>query len=93
MKSRFTTVLALAAGFTGGLASRYIEPLPVSANAPATLQEIRAQKFILVDETGLPRAVFGIEENGSPEVEVIDSKGRVSACWFRPWKSPSSFGR
>ena len=73
MKSKFTITLALTAGFIGGLASRYLGPAPVYAQAPPSPQEIRARKFVLVDETGAARGVFGIEGNGTPIIEAVDS--------------------
>jgi len=68
MNTKFAITLALAAGFIGGLASRYSGPARVFAQAPASPQEIRAQKFVLVDETGVARGVFGIEKNGTPQI-------------------------
>ncbi|SPF35687.1 exported hypothetical protein [Candidatus Sulfopaludibacter sp. SbA4] len=85
MNAKFTITLALAAGFLGGLASRYLGPAPVYAQAPASPPEIRAQKFVLVDEAGVARGVFGIETNGAPEIEITGSRGRVYACAFRSW--------
>jgi hypothetical protein len=69
----------------GGVAPRYAGPSVVYAQVPAAPQEIRAQKFVLVDEAGVARGVFGVETNGSPELEVMDSKGHVFACEFVPW--------
>lgn len=42
-----------------------------SAQPPA---EIRAQKFVLVDENGTPRGVFGFRSDGSPDVQVSFGK-------------------
>lgn len=91
MNSKFAIPLALAAGFIGGLVSRYSVPAPVYAQAPAFPQELRAQKFVLVDETGVARGVFGIETNGAPEIEVSDSKGRVLAADFAKWGSKGAY--
>jgi hypothetical protein len=85
MVTKFTLFLAMAAGFIGGLASRYAGSPVVYAQAPAVPQEIRAQRFVLIDETGVALGVFGIEKNGGPEIEVMDSKGRVYALVFRLW--------
>lgn len=91
MSTKFTIMLALAAGFIGGLISRYSGPTSVYAQAPTSQQEIRAQKFILVDETGVVRGVFGIEKNekndknGEPAIEILDSNGDVFAPVFRKW--------
>jgi hypothetical protein len=88
MSTNFTLVLALAAGFLGGLASRYWSPAPVHAQAASTLPaEIRAHKFVLVDENGVARGVFGLETNGTPTVEITDAKGRVYAA--RWWSAQS----
>lgn len=48
MHRKLTLPLAIAAGLLGGLLSRYIAPLPVSAQT-TPLQELRAQSFVLVD--------------------------------------------
>jgi hypothetical protein len=61
------------------------EPVPPYAQAAAAPQEIRARKFILVDGTGVARGVFGIEENGTPQIEVIGYNGHVYATVFRSW--------
>jgi len=34
---------------------------------------MRAQKFVLIDESGKARGVFGIEREGAPVIEIIDS--------------------
>jgi hypothetical protein len=85
MSSKFTITIALAAGFIGGIASRRLRPSPVYAQAPAPPQEIRAQRFVLVDEAGVARGAFGIETNGAPELEIADPKSHVFACGFKPW--------
>jgi hypothetical protein len=91
MKTRFATTLAVAAGFVGGLASRYFDPLPVYAEATALPIEVRAQKFVLVDGNGQARGVFGIEKNGAPEIEVIDYHGHVAAGLFKSWSLVGGF--
>jgi len=88
MRTNFCILSALVAGFLGGLASRYIIPAPVHAQAPAVPEEVRAKKFVLVDEKGVARGVFGIERGGVPVVEIMDSKGRVWEARFQ--RPPSS---
>lgn len=80
-----TIALAFAAGLVRGLASRYFKPVLAYAQAAASPQEIRAQKFILVDGTGVARGVRGIEENGTPQIEVVGYNGHVYATVFRSW--------
>ena len=84
MSTKLTVTIALAAGFIGGLASRYYGTAPAYAQSPASPEEMRAQKFVLVDETGKARGVFGIEGNGAPE--IVDSKGHVFASKFEKWR-------
>jgi hypothetical protein len=86
MRTNVTLVFALTAGFLGGLASRYWSPAPVYAQATSAA-EIRARKFVLIDEKGTARGVFGLETNGSPTVEITDGKGRVYAA--RWWSAQS----
>jgi hypothetical protein len=93
MSTKFTITLALAAGFIGGLASRYLRPAQVYAQAPASPQDIRAQKFVLVDENGVARGVFGFEASGAPAIEIIDSKGEVFATEFGKWSYAYGAGR
>jgi hypothetical protein len=91
MSTKFIIALAIAAGFIGGFASRYFGPAPVYAQTPAVPQEIRAQKFVLVDKTGVARGVFGIEEDGTPHIEIIDPKGHIYATVFRYWSLVHDF--
>ena len=84
MNNKLTVKLALAAGFVSGLASHYFMTPPVYAQAPVVPQEIRAHKFVLVDETGVSRGVFGIETNGVPEIEVSTPQGQGYRIWGLP---------
>jgi hypothetical protein len=90
MKTKYLVLLAVFAGFAGGFASHYIGPqhsyaqVEASAQPPGNmlpqaspLPEIRGQKFVLVDDKGVARGVFGIENNGVPVLEITDSKHRV----------------
>jgi hypothetical protein len=69
MGNRITIALALLAGFIGGAISHV--PISVHAQTPASAPaEIRAQKFVLVDENGTPRGVFGFQSDGYPDIQV-----------------------
>jgi hypothetical protein len=81
MNNKLTVTLGLAAGFIGGFASHYYVPAQVYAQAPTVPQEIRAHKFVLVDETGVARGIFGIETNGTPEIEVSTPKSQGYRIW------------
>ena len=77
MSNKFTVLLAVVAGFAGGFLSRYASPSPVHAQAPAFQQEVHARKFVLVDEIGATRGAFGIETDGTVQIEITDAKGRL----------------
>ncbi len=68
-----TVVVAFAAGLLGGIASRYFSPQAVHAQSLPS--ELRAQKFVLVDERG---AVLGIlaQESGRSALKLFDADGR-----------------
>ncbi len=88
MSTKFTITLALAAGFIGGFASRYSTPAPVLAQTLVIPEESRAHKFVLVDENGTSRGVFGIESNGAPEIEITDPKGhQIGVVEFKGWSA------
>ena len=84
MSTKSTLAVALAAGFLGGALSRYLVPPTIYAQAQAPpLKEIRAQQYILENDAGVPKGIFGFD-NGIPAIEVIDSNGRVwSAEWLK----------
>jgi hypothetical protein len=84
MSNRMTLAFALAAGFIGGTISQRIVPTAVLAQDQKSVpDEIRAHKFVLVDEAGVNRGVFGFYLNktaGSfPGIEYMDTNGNTHA--------------
>lgn len=79
MNAKATVTLAFAAGLTGGIVSQLAVSTAARAQEPSPLpKEIRAEKFVIVDENGSPRGAFGIrDKDGWPILEVIDKKGNV----------------
>jgi hypothetical protein len=78
MSTRTTLALAIAAGFIGGVASQRIMPIPVRAQEQASVpHEIRAHKFVLVDDAGVDRGVFGFNSKAAPDIEMMDPKGHT----------------
>jgi hypothetical protein len=68
--------LSLAAGILGGLISHQLSTPLVHAQAqPAAPKEIRAERFVLVNERG---AVLGTltEEAGRPSLKLFAADGR-----------------
>ena len=89
MSNRTTVILALAAGFVGGLASQRITPTPAWAQGSAPVPpEIRAHKVVLVDEAGVDRGVLGFGKKGDPAFEMMDLKGRR-----RTWVVDGMYGQ
>src|ERR1700722_1868647 len=73
-------LLAVTSRFLGGIVSQRIQPAPVHAQDQPVPQEIRAHKFVLVDEAGVNRGVFGFGElRGSPypTIAMMDAEGRT----------------
>jgi hypothetical protein len=70
------TLLAMTAGLLGGLASRYISPSAVFAQAQkAAPKEIQAQNFVLVNAQGNPMGLFGFNPQGKPIIKLVDERG------------------
>jgi hypothetical protein len=65
--------------------SHYVfAPTQVHAQPPVqSALEIRAQKFVLVDENGAPRGVFGFQRDGTPELQRYGTGNDVlTARWI-----------
>jgi hypothetical protein len=78
MSTKTTIALAIAAGFIGGIASQRIMPVPVRAQEQTTVPpEIRAHRFVLVDEAGVNRGVFGFTKRDSPRIQFMEANGRT----------------
>jgi hypothetical protein len=78
MNRNLNLSLALAAGLLGGVLSHYIAPMPVLAQAQATIpKEIRAQSFVLVDSKGLAMGLMGFDLQGRPVIKLLDERGRT----------------
>ncbi|HXP88158.1 MAG TPA: hypothetical protein VN841_25735 [Bryobacteraceae bacterium] len=76
--------LALAAGFAGGLLSRYIAPERVFAQTPAPAQTqapaqpVRASSFVLLDAAGRTAGVFAFDKKDArPNIVLFDEQGKV----------------
>jgi hypothetical protein len=79
MSTKFTIALALAAGFAGGLASHFCVPPSAGAQEkPPIPREIRAHRFVLVDENGATQSVLGFVSDGSPDLQIARDKWIMS---------------
>jgi hypothetical protein len=78
MNRHVTMSLSLAAGFLGGILSHYAAPVLVHAQTQTPPpKEISAQRFVLVNDAGVPEGEFGIDKDGSASIQVLDKDGRV----------------
>jgi hypothetical protein len=94
--SKRIVAAAFAAGLLGGIATQYVWPRPVLADSSAV--EIRARKFVLVNERGAVIGTFAEEANG-PALKLFDTNGREiwvarnSSAGQAPHRSFASLGR
>jgi hypothetical protein len=81
MSNKSTIAIAIAAGFLGGFVSQRLTPMVASAQSAPP--EIRAGKFVLVDEAGVPKAALGIRSSDRlPTLERIVAGGRHAWAQF-----------
>ena len=93
MSTGTTFIVALTAGFVGGILSQHLAPTPAYAQSqPQVQKEIRAENFVVVDANGAPRGAFGIEGSEAwPRIEITDRKGHLQwARWGGPFLSKGS---
>lgn len=65
MNRKLNLGLSIAAGMLGGFLSHYISPDLVHAQTqPPPPKEIRAQRFVLVNDNGSPAGLFGFDQDG-----------------------------
>jgi hypothetical protein len=78
MNRKLNLGLSIAAGLLGGFLSHYISPELVHAQAQAApSKEIRAQRFVLVNDDGKPAGLLGFDQDGQPNVILLDRTGKV----------------
>ena len=84
MNQKWTLILALAAGFVGSALFHGLTLVSVHAQAPnAPPKEIRAQSFVLVDDSNKTLGRFAIRYPASPSserygfgyIQLFDSSG------------------
>jgi hypothetical protein len=87
MGTKTTIALALAAGFLGGIVSQRVLPGPVFAQEQVPVhQDIRSHRFVLVDEAGVSRGVFGFDKYQRPSIEMMDVNGHTWGFTALPFR-------
>jgi hypothetical protein len=71
--SKRMLALAFAAGLLGGAASRFLTPAVTRADSWP--REVRAQRFVLINDQGTVLGTFAAEADGKM-VRLLDSRGR-----------------
>lgn len=73
------TLLSVAAGFLGGalLMAQFEPPSSIRPHKRPAATEVDAQRFVLVDSTGLVTAEMKMED-GEPEIVLYDKAGRIA---------------
>lgn len=81
MDNKLTLITVLAAGFAGGMLTRFIAPIPALAQDAIVPNEARARSFVLTDQEGHTAATFSAEPmNGGYRVVLKGANGNV--LWF-----------
>lgn len=81
-RQRYLMILAVAvlAGIGSGVVANQLFTVGESALAqspPSSAQIIRAEKFELVGQSGVPRALLELEPHGEPALKLYDAKGSL----------------
>ena len=78
MNCKLNVGLSLAAGLLGGFLSHYASPELVHAQTKTVPSpEIKAQRFVLVNDDGSTAGFFGFDQDGKANVVLLDKTGKV----------------
>jgi hypothetical protein len=78
MNRKLNLVLSIVAGLVGGMFFQALSVTLVRAqNQPVPPKELSAERFVLVNKQGITSGVFGFGKGGSPEITLLDARGRV----------------
>jgi hypothetical protein len=72
--------LVACAAAAGAVLSAHVMPDAVAARSVP--EEVKARRFVLVDEAGLPRAVLERAESGGPQLLLTDAEGDMELGLF-----------
>lgn len=89
MKKAFSPaiiVLAVAAGFGGGIASQWLLPTPLVHAQVQSPRRMTAQRFVVVDSKGVTRGEFKVDGE-QPQIILYNQDGSVA------WKATPESGR
>jgi hypothetical protein len=81
MNNKLTFAMILAAGFAGGMLTRFVAPPPVLAQNLIVPTELRARSFVLTSPEGNPVATFTTEPLGNFNYRVILQSPNGNTLW------------
>jgi hypothetical protein len=81
MKNSVTFGMILAAGFAGGMLTRFVAPPPVLAQNLIVPTELRARSFVLTTPEGHPAATFTTEPMGDFNYRVVLQSPNGNTLW------------
>ncbi len=73
MKKRYI-VLSICAGLAGGILSSALRPVGAFAET-RPIEELKAQRFTLVNQNGEPMGSFSFDNSGRPQIILRDDRG------------------
>jgi len=76
--SKRNIALSFMAGLLGGVVSHYFPAQPVQAQASSASRELRAERFLLINEKGVVLGSLS-DEGDRPALRLFDSRG--SEIW------------
>ena len=73
MKKQYL-VLSIGAGLAGGFLSSAMRPVAAQAQS-RVFEEIKAQQFTLVNQSGVPMGIFSFDGSGRAQIILRDGLG------------------
>ena len=67
-------LFSIGAGLVGGLLPSALRPTAAHAESQP-LEEIKAQRFTLVNQSGVSMGTFSLDESGRPQIVLRDELG------------------
>lgn len=77
MNQKLAIALCVISGFCGSLFTLVSADRVHAQEKENVEQVIKAEKFVLVNPDGSTAGTLGLDSNGSPEITLMDSAGKV----------------
>src|SRR5256712_7016511 len=77
LASSATVLMLLSAIGLGAAAPRSPQPIPEAIPMGSVVDEVRAKRVVLMEDTGKVRAVLGAATRGAVSLELLDNDGKI----------------